>query len=194
MNELKIQNVVATANINQRLHLPSISKAFVNTEYQPRRFPGLIFRLKQPKTTTLLFSTGKMVCTGATSEQMARNAVKKVVKELRKGKIILRWMSRIAIQNVVATGDIGGGVDIEAAADVMENVMYEPEQFPGLIYRMSDPKAVILLFASGKCVITGAKSANKAKEALDIIQALLRVQGLIYPRSRVHRTREIPIG
>jgi len=102
-----------------------------NNEYNPKRFPGLVFRLKRPKTATLIFSTGKMVCTGATSEKMARRAVNKVVRELKDNGIIILNKPKIVIQNMVASGNLHGAIDLETAADVLENVMYEPEQFPG---------------------------------------------------------------
>jgi len=136
---IKIVNVVASVTLNQKFNLLDIVKNFRNVEYNPKRFPGLVFRLKRPKTATLIFSTGKMVCTGATSEKMARRAVNKVVRELKDNGIIILNKPKIVIQNMVASGNLHGAIDLETAADVLENVMYEPEQFPGLIYRMQDP-------------------------------------------------------
>lgn len=182
MGDFQIQNVVATVNLHQNIHLPSVEKEFQNVEYHPKRFPGLVFRLKRPKTSTLIFSSGKMVCTGATSEKMAKSAVKKVIKELKAGGIIILRQPDVVIQNVVATSDIGLGIDLESAADVMDNVMYEPELFPGLIYRMAEPKVVILLFASGKSVITGAKSEGAVRKATTAIKNILREDELVYSR------------
>ena len=132
-------------------------KGYPGVEYRPEQFPGLVFRFKRPKTATLIFSSGKMVCTGAKSEKEARRAVMKVVKELKKGGIIIISKPELKIQNIVASGGLGGMIDLEKAAYTLGHAMYEPEQFPGLIYRMQDPKVVILLFASGKLVCTGAK-------------------------------------
>ncbi|HUV33354.1 MAG TPA: TATA-box-binding protein, partial [Candidatus Desulfaltia sp.] len=142
--EIVIQNVVASATLDQKLNLLDILTIFRNVEYNPKRFPGLVFRLKRPKTATLIFSTGKMVCTGAKSEKIARSAVKKVVRELNNNGIIILGKPKIVIQNIVASANLHGKIDLETAADIMENVMYEPEQFPGLIYRMKDPKTVLL--------------------------------------------------
>jgi len=155
-------------------------KVFRNVEYRPKKFPGLVFRLKRPKTATLIFSTGKMVCTGAKSEKLARSAIRKVVKELTDNGIIILGKPEIIIQNIVATANIHGKVDLEAAADIMENVMYEPEQFPGLIYRMVDPKVVILIFASGKLVCTGGKSAEMVDVAVVKLYGILEDYDLIY--------------
>ncbi len=177
---INIVNVVATASLDQTLDLLTIMKTFMNVEYRPKRFPGLVFRLKRPKTTTLIFSTGKMVCTGAKSEKQARSAVRKVVRELKKSGIIILNTPNIQIQNMVASANLQGKVDLEAAADIMDNVMYEPEQFPGLIYRMGDPKVVILIFASGKLVCTGGKSAEMVDVAVVKLHGILEDYDLIY--------------
>jgi len=177
---IRIQNVVATASLDQKLDLIAIMKVFRNVEYRPKKFPGLVFRLKRPKTATLIFSTGKMVCTGAKSDKLARSAIKKVVKELKGNGIIILGKPVIVIQNIVASANLHGLVDLEAAADVLENVMYEPEQFPGAIYRMGDPKVVILIFASGKLVCTGGKSAEMVDVAVAKLHGVLEDYDLIY--------------
>jgi len=178
--EIVIQNVVASATLDQKLNLLDILKIFRNVEYNPKRFPGLVFRLKRPKTATLIFSTGKMVCTGAKSEKMAQSAVKKVVQELNKNGIIILGKPKIVIQNIVASANLHGKIDLETAADIMENVMYEPEQFPGLIYRMKDPKTVLLLFTSGKIVCTGGKSEKIVHESVHALYELLEEYDLLY--------------
>jgi transcription initiation factor TFIID TATA-box-binding protein len=178
--DINIVNVVATASLGQKLDLIAIMKVFRNVEYRPKKFPGLVFRLKKPKTATLLFSTGKMVCTGAKSEKLAKSAVRKVVKELKNNDIIILGKPETVIQNIVATANLHSKVDLEAAADVLDNVMYEPEQFPGLIYRMGDPKVVILVFASGKLVCTGGKSAKMVDVAVAKLHGILDENELIY--------------
>lgn len=178
--QISIENVVASATLDQKIDLLSIMKAFRNVEYRPKQFPGLVFRLKKPKTATLIFASGKMVCTGAKSEKQARGAVKKVVRELKNSGIVILGKPEIVIQNIVASANLGGRIDLEMAANVMENIMYEPEQFPGLIYRMTDPKVVMLLFASGKLVCTGAKKETMVREAVEKLHSLLQKEGLIY--------------
>ena len=143
---ISIENVVASATIDQKLDLKDITKKFPDVEWDPEQFPGAVFRLKSPKTT-LLFGTGKMVCTGAKSEAMARKAVKIVVQQLRKGKIKIKKDATVTIQNIVASINLGGKISLEQAARKLPRSMYEPEQFLGVIHRMVDPKTVILLFA-----------------------------------------------
>jgi len=178
--DISVENVVATATLGQKLDLMAIMKVFRNVEYRPKKFPGLVFRLKRPKTATLIFSTGKMVCTGAKSEKLARSAIRKVVRELKNNGIIILGKPEIMIQNIVATANLQGKVDLEMAADIMDNVMYEPEQFPGLIYRMGDPKVVILIFTSGKLVCTGGKSAEMVDVAVAKLHGILEDYDLIY--------------
>ena len=108
-----------------------------------------------------------MVCTGAKSEKQARSVVNKVVRELKNNGIIILNKPKTVIVNMVASGDLGLQVDLEIAADVLENVMYKPEQFPGMVVRMSDPKVVFLVFATGKCVCTGAKSRGDGRSRDD---------------------------
>jgi len=177
---INIENVVASATLDQRIDLLAIMKVFRNVEYRPKQFPGLVFRLKRPKTATLIFASGKMVCTGSKSEQQARAAVRKVVRELQNNGIIILSKPRIVIQNIVASVNLNGSIDLEEAVRKMDNVMYEPEQFPGLILRMSAPKVVMLLFASGKAVCTGAKNEDMVQEAVDALSKMLEEEGLIY--------------
>ena len=178
--DVKIQNVVASVTLDQKINLLDIMKVFRNVEYRPKQFPGLVFRLKRPKTATLIFSSGKMVCTGAKSEKLARSAVKKVVRELKTNGIIILGKPKIDVVNMVASANLHGKIDLEAMSDVLEHVMYEPEQFPGLIYRMGEPKVVMLIFASGKLVITGAKREEQVHEAAEKIRAILIGHELLY--------------
>jgi transcription initiation factor TFIID TATA-box-binding protein len=171
--DVKIRNVVAVATLGQKIDLLAIMKVFRNVDYRPKKFPGLVFRLRKPKMTTLIFATGKMVCTGAKSEKEAFGAVRRVVRELRKEGFIIQGRPKIDVVNVVGTADVGGEIDLEAMSDVLENVMYEPEQFPGLIYRMTEPKVVLLVFASGKLVITGAKREEQVHEAVERMRGIL---------------------
>ncbi|KYH40261.1 MAG: TATA-box binding protein [Candidatus Bathyarchaeota archaeon B26-1] len=177
---IKIENVVASATLNQRVDLNAVVRGYPGVEYRPEQFPGLVFRLKKPKTATLIFNSGKMVCTGAKSEKEAKRAVLKVVRELKKSGIVIIGKPELKIQNIVASANLGGLIDLEKSAYALGKTMYEPEQFPGLIYRMDDPKVVILLFASGKLVCTGAKKESEVYEAVKKLHKRLEEENLIY--------------
>ena len=176
---ISIVNVVASAAIKEQLDLNEIAKKFPDTEYHPEQFPGLVFRLKVPKTATLVFRTGKMVCTGATSEEIAVKAVNMVVAKLRKGGIKIKKDAVVTVQNIVSSINLGGKISLERAARTLPRSMYEPEQFPGVIHRMIDPKTVILLFASGKLVCTGAKTEKDVYRSVNNLHSMLEEKGLM---------------
>jgi transcription initiation factor TFIID TATA-box-binding protein len=176
---VSVENVVASASVDQKIDLNEVTKKFPDTEYHPDQFPGLVFRLKTPRTATLIFRTGKMVCTGAKSEEMAVKAVQTVVERLRKGGIKIKNDAEIVVQNIVAAVNLGGKIHLEHAARTLPRSMYEPEQFPGLIHRMLDPKTVILLFASGKLVCTGAKKESDVYRSVNNLHALLEEKKLM---------------
>jgi len=177
---VRIENIVASVIMNQRFDLNAISGNVPGVEYIPEKFPGLVYRIPKPRTATLIFSTGKMVCTGAKSEKEAHNAVKKILKNLKDRKIVIIGTPEITIQNIVASANLNAEVNLEKAAFLLENMMYEPEQFPGLIYRMTDPKVVLLLFSSGKMVCTGAKREDDVNIAVEKIYHKLKEIGVLY--------------
>ncbi len=176
---IDIVNVVASATIDQKLDLIEITKKFPDTEYHPEQFPGLVFRLRNPRTATLIFRTGKMVCTGSTSEELAVKAVRTVVQKLRKEGIKIKKDAVVTIQNIVSSINLGGLVSLERAARTLPRSMYEPEQFPGVIHRMIDPKTVILIFASGKLVCTGAKTEKDVYRSVNNLHSMLEEKGLM---------------
>ncbi len=177
---INIENVVVSATLNQDIDLNSVVLAFPRVEYRPEHFPGLVFRLKKPKTTTLIFGSGKMVCTGAKSEKQAKRAVRKVVRELKNNGIVILRRPIIQVQNMVASVSYGVRIDLEKAVYRLGRTMYETEQFPGLIYRMNEPRVVLLLFASGKIVCTGAKREEEVYESINKLCDQLEREELIY--------------
>ena len=171
---IRVVNVVASASLNQPVDLNAIVHAFPSVEYRPNVFPGLVFRLKKPRTATLIFNTGRMVCTGAKSEKAARQAVKRVARQLKERGIPLTKKPSIRIQNIVASAELGGQVDLESLVYRLKRVMYEPEQFPAAVYRMEEPKVVFLIFPNGKLVCVGAKTEKQLHEAVKKLHRTLR--------------------
>ena len=181
--------MVATASLKHDIDLKDIVRAFPYVEWRPKVFPGLAFRLKRPKTCTLIFDTGSMVCTGAKSEKAARRAIRKVIRELKREGIIITGKPEIKIQNIVAGVDLGDvAIDIEegiyAISCLGKQVMYEPDQFPGAIYRMEEPRCVFLIFSSGNLVCVGAtreadvcKAVENLVTILDDAEVLIRKEG-----------------
>ena len=177
---ISIENVVASATLKQNIDLLAIVRMFPGVEYRPEQFPGLVYRLRKPKTATLIFGSGKMVCTGAKTERQAKKAIIKVVDELKSNGIIVAGKPEIQIQNIVASAGLGGYIDLEKCVYSLKRTMYEPEQFPGLIYRMGEPKVVMLLFSSGKLVCTGARKENDVEIAVKKLKETLESGSLIY--------------
>jgi len=187
--KITIQNVVATGSLNHAINLDAIVKAFPKVEWRPQVFPGLVFRLKRPKTATLIFNSGKMVCTGAKSEKAARRAIRKVVRQLKREGIIITGKPEIKIENIVASIDLCDvTIDVEegiyAISCLGKQVMYEPDQFPGAIYRMEEPRCVFLIFSTGKLVCVGAtreadvyKAVENIVTILDDAEVLIRKEG-----------------
>ena len=168
MPDITIVNVVASATLETRLDLNQISEQLDGSDYDKKRFPGLIYRISEPQTAILLFSSGKAVCTGARSIEDVHRAISVLVERLQKIQPEVSSTPPTTIQNIVATTDLGSELRLNniAVSLGLENVEYEPDQFPGLVYRVSDPKVVALLFGSGKVVCTGAKKVEDVERAL----------------------------
>lgn len=175
--KVKIENVVASASIDAEIDLDKVAATLPNAEYEPEQFPGLVLRLEEPKAAILVFSSGKMVCTGAKEPKMIRVAVEKTIKQVRSAGIKLRGKATINVQNIVASSDLGVELNLDKIAFSLENAEFEPEQFPGLVFRVFDPKVVFLLFRSGKIVCTGAKKSADVKRGVDrLIQELKKIK------------------
>ena len=181
MAEIIVVNVVASASIGKELMLQDIAFQLEGAEYDQDRFPGLIYKLAEPKTAVLIFRSGKVVCTGARSIPDVHVAINKVVDELRVLDMPVKDEPDIVIQNIVATTNLESTLNLIQIAMSLgfENVEYEPEAFPGLVYRMDDPKVVLLLFGSGKMVCVGAREVNDIKNAVRNIKEELSTAGLI---------------
>lgn len=171
--EIKIQNIVASASLEKDIPLIKLAEALPNTEYNPEQFPGLVMRIKEPKTSALIFSSGKIVCTGAKSMAKVKEAVKKIIQNIEKIRIKITVDPKIQVQNMVASGSIGMDLNLNALALELENTEYEPEQFPGLVYKLPGTRATFLLFSNGKIVCTGTRSEFKLREAVDKLAKVL---------------------
>ncbi len=181
MSDIVIVNVVASAPLETKLDLNLISDKLEGSDYDKERFPGLIYRLDEPQTALLLFSSGKVVCTGAKSVEDVDRAIGKLVERLEPIQDGVAKKPKVTIQNIVATTDLGKDLRLNniAVSLGLENVEYEPEQFPGLVYRVFDPKVVALLFGSGKVVCTGAKKVEDVSRALEKITQDLQDTGFL---------------
>ena len=179
---IKIENIVATAPLGIRIPLESLLEHLEGSEYEPEQFPGLIYRVKDPKSAVLIFSTGKIVCTGARSVGDVATVIKKVVKALRQTKLGNPKKYKIEVQNIVASAQIPARLDLDKIVFEVENSEYEPDQFPGLVYRMKDPKTTLLLFGSGKIICTGARKIEEVECAVNLLFKKLKSIGALKKR------------
>jgi transcription initiation factor TFIID TATA-box-binding protein len=179
MTEIKVQNIVASTTFAEKLDLDVIAQSLEDAEYEPEQFPGLVYRLSEPKTATLLFRSGAANCTGAKTIEDVKTTVDIIAEKLEKIGVKVYKNPEIIIQNIVATSDLGGELNLSEVAIALglENVEYEPEQFPGLVYRLKEPKVAMLLFGSGKIVCAGARKTEEVMLAVDKVSKELSLLG-----------------
>ncbi|NWX87118.1 TBPL2 protein, partial [Nothoprocta ornata] len=170
----QLQNIVSTVNLACKLDLKNIALHARNAEYNPKRFAAVIMRIREPRTTALIFSSGKMVCTGAKSEEQSRLAARKYARVVQKLGFPAKFLD-FKIQNMVGSCDVRFPIRLEGLVLTHQQFSsYEPELFPGLIYRMVKPRIVLLIFVSGKVVLTGAKERSEIYEAFENIYPILK--------------------
>ena len=179
----KIENVVATVNVEinneeKKLDLNMMARKYSDVEYNPERFSGLIMRFPEPKGTMLIFASGKMVLTGLKDAKFAKPVADLVIEKLHECNFDISE-PEITIQNIVASGALNVMIDLNMAAVIMENAMYEPEVFPGLIYRMQNPYSVCLIFSTGKVVCTATKNKEMLAKAMANLYVDIQESGVI---------------
>ena len=170
MPKVRIENMVSAITLDAKIDLRKFVGKVKGIEYNPENFPGAIYRPKEPKVAMLIFSTGKVICTGAKNQSDIDLAVTELLRKLEEGGIEVKGEPQVEIQNIVASSEIGVKINLDQLAIECFNTEYEPEQFPGLVLRLDEPKTVILIFSSGKVIITGAKNLedlNRSAEKAD---------------------------
>lgn len=171
---ITVVNIVVSTSLEHDIPLEKMAATLSNTEYNPEQFPGLVIRIKDPKTSALIFSSGNIVCTGARSLEKVDESIKKIIESLEKIGITIKIKPKINVQNIVASGSIGMDLNLNTLAMKLDNTEYEPEQFPGLVYKLMEAKATFLLFSNGKIVCTGTKSEEMVHKAVDMLLVNLK--------------------
>jgi len=177
--DIKIENIVASASLGVRVPLEKMIKYLEGTEYEPEQFPGLVYRVKEPKAATLIFSSGKVVCTGARSIEDVKRVIKKVIDAIKSAGLGNPTKYTVQIENIVASAKLKSSLNLDKIAFEVEESEYEPEQFPGLVLRMRNPKVAFLLFSSGKIVCTGARKIKDVEAAVEMLSNQLKSIGAI---------------
>jgi transcription initiation factor TFIID TATA-box-binding protein len=173
--KIQVQNIVLSVTYEGvEFNLEKLAKSLEGARYDPEVFPGIAYKSEDPPASFLIFASGKMNCVGARSMADAKLAIKKLTKKLKKARIKIKSEPKVQVQNIVASFDFGREFDLERIARTYENTEYEPEVFPGLVFRLDDPKVVVLLFVSGKGVCAGAKGMKDIERAAQKITKILR--------------------
>src|SRR3990167_3850645 len=166
--KVKVENVVASTQIDKIISLDKLLTIMEASEYEPEQFPGLVYRLDNPKVATLIFRSARITAA-------AKEALEIVVRKIKKiGLRVDETKLKVKIENIVVSIDLGAELNLDQLAFQLEDSEYEPEQFPGLVYRIPDPKVAFLLFSSGRVVCAGAKSLAAVKDAVEKLEKKLR--------------------
>jgi transcription initiation factor TFIID TATA-box-binding protein len=170
-----IENIVASGSIADSIDLEMLSAKLKNYDLNKKRFPGAVLRLQNPKIAVLVFSSGKVVITGAKSPEDLARGQEILIKKMKEAGVTCYDTPDVAVTNIVCSYDIGKYINLNKVVITLnlEKIEYEPEQFPGLVYRISDPKIVALLFSSGKIILTGGKTMEDVERGVAFLEQML---------------------
>ena len=174
---IKIENIIGVGNIAYRgisLDMDEAAK-ILGAQYDPEQFPGLIYNIPNPRSAMLLFENGKSVSTGVKKTEDLDLAFDAFCRKLNDSGLIVRKDPEIQISNFVVSVDLGEPLNLDETTRSLPafKVEYDPSSFPGIIYHINSPRAVVLMFKSGKLIITGAKSKEDVKKIVeDIVKEL----------------------
>ncbi len=181
--KIKVVNMVANANLYcNDLELMDLAIALEDSTYEPEQFPALIYKpedVEKFKPSFLIFKSGKIIIAAAKSKEDVYLAVDHVIKKLEDLGIKMRRKPDVKINNVVASADLGSKIDVDMTALMLPNVEYEPEVFPGLVWKLPNLNATFLMFNSGKIICAGLRETNKLEEAITQLHENLKEAGVL---------------
>ncbi|MDI6806387.1 MAG: TATA-box-binding protein [Candidatus Aenigmarchaeota archaeon] len=163
----RIENIVASTTFETEIPLEKIVSKYEDVEYEPEQFPGAVYRIRKPRAAALIFGSGKIVCTGARSIRDVKTVLKKVARMVKSVRVKVPKKYEVQIENIVASAKFDARLNLDKIAYGFESAEYEPEQFPGLVYRMTTPKVAFLLFTSGKIICTGVSNVKDVKRSIE---------------------------
>ncbi|MCD6434171.1 MAG: TATA-box-binding protein [Candidatus Diapherotrites archaeon] len=183
-----IVNLVAASDLKATLDLYNLAISIPEIEYEPEQFPGAILKLKEPKVSMLLFKNGKIICSGASSEKEIAQGIRKASKLIHEIQPDVKVQRKVSYEvvNLVATANLNLELDLFQIAMKLDNVEYEPEQFPGAILRIDDPPLTMLLFKNGKMICAGAKREYLLRKGLRKAEKIIK--SIVKPKKTRKRT------
>ena len=172
MTNITVENIIAYSKIADALDIEKISEKAPGFMYDPNEFTGLTIKLNAPNVAILLFPDGKAICTGAKNLDDIDFSIKEVVNKLRRIGIKIKSKTDIEIQNIIASFDLGKELNLSSISKALniENTSIEQDKFPGLVYKMDELGATLLIFSSGKIVCIGVKKLEDASKAIEILK------------------------
>ncbi len=181
MTDTIIENIVASAQVSDSFDIALLAEKIPDSSYNPDEFNGLTIKFETPKIAVLIMSNGKLVCTGGKSQEEIKNAIEKTVTKIRDAGFNIKQKYKINYENIIASTDLEKPMDLEKISKGLpiQNVTYEPSEFPGVIYKADDYDSILLLFSSGKLVCTGAKKIEDATKAIDMLKEKLTSIGAL---------------
>ena len=181
MDTIKIENIVAFAQLSQGLDIADLVERIPEFHYNPNEFSGITYKLDYPKTAIILLPNGKAICTGAINMEEVEASIKKITEIITNAGIKINSKPIIETQNIIVSTNLNKELDLSSLSKglLLEKVNYEPDQFPGLIYNMDDIGLIILVFNSGKIVCTGAKNFDDASKGIEMMKEKLSSFGVL---------------
>ena len=175
---LRIENVVASINLGCELPLDKILEKYKDIE-KKNNFPGLVAKINKPKATVLIFASGKLVCTGVRLPRDIPIVVTKIIGRIKKAGIEIENEPIVKIENIVVRGDFHQSINLDITSLILDSAIYEPEVFPGLIYKIADPKICFLIFSSGRIIATGSNNKDIIDKSVKKLAITLKNNGVL---------------
>lgn len=180
---ISVVNVVLSASLGSSVDIKKAASRLDEVSFSSAGFPGVVLRLERPRVAVLIFRSGKMICSGARSEAEATVALDKAISLLASVHATKRAKPSVRVVNIVASVDLGSDVNLEGSFEVLPKSIYEPDQFPALLYQMERPKVSFIIFCTGKMVCTGAKTRHELVRAVKKLARTLARNRLLIQRN-----------
>ncbi len=181
MTKIQIENIIAYTQISELLDIKILSEKIIDSSYNPSEFNGLSIKYDKEKIAVIVLGTGKIFCTGAKEINDAIDKIKKVISQIKKIGLEIKKDYKIKIQNIIATANLNKELNLESIAKnlIIQDVDYQPNVFPGLIYKTDDIHTILIIFNTGKIVCTGAKNIDDATNYIKKIEEKLSSIGAL---------------
>ena len=181
MTDVMVENIIAYSKISNDLNIEKIAEKLPEFNYNPDKFLGLTLKLEKPDVAVLILKNGKTVFTGAKKREDIENAFERIMDKIEGIDIKLKKTPIIVIQNIVASIDLKKELNLDLISKglLSDNIDYNPEQFPGLVYKIDENGASLLIFNNGKIVFTGFLTIEEITDAVEIIKEKLSSLGVL---------------